>query len=215
MPSYSRLVKNRVDLWKHKYFSLRNLIVAVLALVLVLIVAPFLLIHSVQHTYDSLLFTKVDDVPVTKYAIVFGASVYEEGTTDVVRERISAAVDLLKAGKVEKLLLSGSTDDEDYNEPQQMHDLAITLGAKEEQLITDNKGDSTFVTCQRARQEYKINEAVLVTQDLHLRRALYICNSLGIKSSGYVADLQDIDYTEDAWREAIAVLKAVWEVTTN
>ena len=168
-----------------------------------------------QHTYDNLLFTKVEDVPVTKYAIVFGASVYEEGTTDVVRERISAAVDLLKAGKVEKLLLSGSTDDENYNEPQQMYELALTLGAESSQLIVDDKGDSTFITCQRAKQEFKVNEAVLVTQDLHLRRALYICNSLGIKSSGYVADLQDIDYTEDAWREATAVLKAVWEVTTN
>ena len=96
-----------------------------------------------------------------------------------------------------------------------MYELALTLGAESSQLIVDDKGDSTFITCQRAKQEFKVNEAVLVTQDLHLRRALYICNSLGIKSSGYVADLQDIDYTEDAWREATAVLKAVWEVTTN
>ena len=61
-----------------------------------------------------------DQVPPHDVAIVFGAGLRRDGTpTTVLADRVDTAVDLFRDGKVERLLMTGSTR-EGYDEPAAM-----------------------------------------------------------------------------------------------
>lgn len=133
----------------------------------------------------------INNIPPEDVAIVFGAGLRRDGTpTPVLKDRVQAGVDLYLAGKVKNLLLSGDNRFENYNEPAAMAVYAQELGMPPANILIDNEGKSTFESCWRAKDIFKIKRAVLVTQTFHLPRALYICNQLGIDASGVSADLR-------------------------
>jgi SanA protein len=127
--------------------------------------------------------------PQGKTAIVFGAGLYRDGSPSaVLRDRVQTAVELYKAGKVEKLLMSGDNSTLNYNEPGAMKKYAMQFGVPENAIVQDFAGRRTYDTCYRAKAIFGINEAILVTQDYHLPRAMYICKILGLNTIGVSAD---------------------------
>lgn len=148
-------------------------------------------------------------------AIVFGAGLWYDGSpTPVLRDRVKAAVDLYFAGKVQKLVMSGTTIGS-YNEPRAMRNYALSLGIPNEAIIQDYGGLRTYDTCYRAKYIYGLQRAILSTQNFHLPRALYICNALGVQSDGVTADLREYRQRSLFWwnlRELPATLVALWEV---
>jgi SanA protein len=157
----------------------------------------------------------VEDTSVTRVAIVFGAGLHYDGTpTPVLRDRVSTAAQLYFAGKVQKLLLSGDNRFVDYNEPGAMREYALSLGVPEEDIVLDYAGRRTYDTCYRAKAIFKLDEAVLVTQDFHLPRALITCNLLGLPSTGVSADQRTYNSASLRYwqvRELFATLVAFWE----
>jgi len=140
---------------------------------------------------ESLIYKSTAEIPTRRAAIVFGAGLQRDGTpSPVLRDRVEAAVQLYKAGKVEKILMSGDNRFVDYNEPGAMFNFAVELGVPAEDIVLDYAGRRTYDTCYRARWIFNLKEAVLVTQTYHLSRALYTCNLLGLPSIGYAADLR-------------------------
>ena len=128
--------------------------------------------------------------PEKPVAIVFGAGLTRDGRPGgVLRDRVRAAAELYFQGKVQKLLMSGDNRFVDYNEPGAMHEYAVELGVPSEAIVLDYAGRRTYDTCYRARQIFGVKEALLVTQNFHLPRALFLCNSLGVDSVGVSADL--------------------------
>jgi SanA protein len=128
------------------------------------------------------------DVPARRVAIVFGAGLTRNGgATPILRDRIQTAANLYFAGKVEKLLMSGDNSTLDYNEPAAMRDYALSLGIPAEDIVLDYAGHRTYDTCYRARAIFGVTGAILVTQQFHLPRALYLCNMLGVDGVGVAA----------------------------
>lgn len=140
---------------------------------------------------ESLIYKSTAEIPTRRAAIVFGAGLQRDGTpSPVLRDRVEAAVQLYKARKVEKILMSGDNRFVDYNEPGAMFNFAVELGVPAEDIVLDYAGRRTYDTCYRARWIFNLKEAVLVTQTYHLSRALYTCNLLGLPSIGYSSDLR-------------------------
>jgi SanA protein len=130
------------------------------------------------------------DAPALPVAIVFGAGLRRDGTpTRVLADRVSAAAELYRAGRVQRLLLTGSARGLSYDEAGAMAALAVDLGVPVDSLWVDPAGDRTMVSCQRARDIFGVTEALLVTQRFHLPRALALCDAIGIRSEGVAADL--------------------------
>jgi SanA protein len=158
----------------------------------------------------------VEDAPIHRAAVVFGAGLQRDGRpSPVLRDRVETAVQLYEAGKVEKLLMSGDNRFVDYNEPGAMRDYAIQLGVPEEDIVLDYAGRRTYDTCYRARFIFGLQEAILVTQRFHLPRALYLCNHLGVESSGAQANTRTyLRRSQIFWRirEIPATSVAFWEV---
>lgn len=191
------------------------MILRIALLILVLAVCVLLLPRLVTALYASSRVYSTAKAPVEQVAIVFGAGLWRDGSpTPVLRDRVQTAVDLYFAGKVEKLLMSGSRLGY-YNEPRAMKNYAISLGVPDEDIIIDNAGQRTYDTCYRARDIYGVQQAILITQNFHLPRALYTCNALGVRAVGVSADLRQYrQRSEIYWnlREVFATLVALWEV---
>ena len=160
--------------------------------------------------------SELEDAPAGPIAIVFGAGLRRDGRpTTVLADRVQTAVQLYKDGKVERLLLSGSAHGDHYDESKAMREHAIALGMNEDDILVDSQGDRTYLTCMRARDEFGIDNALLVSQRYHLPRALILCETLGIEVAGVAADLHTYR-AQSFWtaRESIATLRALWDAST-
>jgi SanA protein len=134
---------------------------------------------------------RLEDLPSKKVGIVFGAGITKDGRpTAVLKDRVMAAVTLYNAGKIEYLLMSGDNRFADYNEPLAMKNYAIELGVPEEKIFMDFAGRRTYDTCYRAKYIFGVDEAVLITQQFHLPRAIFLAQHLGMDVVGYASDIR-------------------------
>ena len=162
-------------------------------------------------TYSAEEYSASDAAP--RIAIVFGARVYRnERLSAMLRDRVDTAIDLYFAGKVDKLLLSGGQNGVEYDEPAAMMAHALERGVPAADLQPDYGGLRTYDSCYRAANIFQVEQAVLVTQEFHLPRALLLCDNLGIEVVGVKADRRDYAPGSIAWsetRETPALLAAL------
>ena len=86
--------------------------------------------------------------------------------------------------------MSGDHGKENYDEVNVMKKYAIDMGVKSEDIFMDHAGFSTYESIYRAKKIFGAKKVVIVTQEFHLYRALYIANKLGIKAYGVSASLK-------------------------
>ncbi len=202
--------------------TLKRLIAVLFIIGLVSLVAILALNELTRSVYANRIYANVtalpnDDQP--RIAIVFGAGLERNGgPTPILYDRVATAVDLYKAGRVSKLLLTGDNRFMDYNEPEVMRQTALQLGVPADALVLDYAGRRTYDSCFRARDIFGVKRAILVTQAFHLDRALYLCNSLGLDSIGVLADRHDYTTSSQTWwsiREAAAMAEAWLDVNVT
>jgi SanA protein len=187
-------------------------------LVIILIIGVLILglsrtitgLQAISRLYD------VQNAPQKPVAIVFGAGLTRDGRpTSVLRDRVETAAELYFTGKVKKILMSGDNRFRDYNEPGAMRAYALSLGVPDQAIVLDYAGRRSYDTCYRAKAIFGVQQALLVTQNFHLPRALYLCNALGIQADGVSADLHPYRRSvQFIWnlRELPASLTAILDV---
>jgi SanA protein len=126
---------------------------------------------------------------------------------------VTTAVELYKAGKVKKILMSGDNPTPQYDEPTAMKKYAMELGVPENDVILDFAGRRTYDTCYRAREIFEIKKAVIVSQEFHLSRSIYLCQNMDVDSIGIVANRRQY-IAENYWafREFFSVFSAWFEM---
>ena len=135
------------------------------------------------YTYSS-----VEDVPKAQVAIVPGASVLESGPSPVLRARADAAVVLYETGKVSKILVTGDNGELNHDEVTPVRKYLIAAGIPAGDIFLDHAGFDTYSSMYRARDVFDVTSAIIVTQNFHLPRALFIMRHLGIEAYGLVPD---------------------------
>jgi vancomycin permeability regulator SanA len=124
-------------------------------------------------------------VPHRTVGLVFGAGVDADGRpTPALADRLKAGIALYRAGRVDHLLLSGDNSRHDYDEVTAMRDVVLAGGVPADRITRDYAGFDTYDSCARAVSIFGVRDAVLVTQDFHLPRALYLCRHQGIDAVG-------------------------------
>ncbi|PFG42272.1 vancomycin permeability regulator SanA [Isoptericola jiangsuensis] len=148
--------------------------------------------------------------------VVLGAGLRPDGTPSTyLRRRLAAAAELWAAGAAPRVVLSGDgadrADGTPYDEPASMRDWIVGLGVPPDVLVLDREGYDTTATCRRAHDEYAVRTAVVVTQDYHLRRALFSCARAGLDATGVGVSATSVTPVQAVWwrvREVPASWKA-------
>jgi len=187
------------------------------------LILGILLIAGLPRLFTEIFsFTRIhtpESSPGAQVGIVFGAGLNRDGTpTTVLKHRVIAAAELYRAGKIQKLLMSGDNTSFDHNEPAAMLEYAISLGVPRDDIVLDYAGRRTYDTCYRAKYIFGVENALLITQRFHLPRALFTCNMLGLPSEGVNANLTRYrSFSQLVWnvREVPATLVAFWETLVS
>jgi SanA protein len=196
----------------------RHLILSITILPLTGLIC-LLLVWASIHGYDNRIITTAEAVDTSQWerprvAIVFGASVYSNGLlSPMLEDRVKTALLLYRAQKVDRILVSGDNRTLNYNEPKAMQDYLLRHSVRASDVVVDYAGRSTYETCLRAREIFGLRRALLVTQEFHLPRALYLANKLGVDAYGVVADQQEYgSLGYQLARELGAQLKAYYNI---
>lgn len=186
----------------------------------VLLAALFLVaVHNEVHRYDRRIVNEPAKLnlsawPHPRVAVVFGASVFGNGElSPVLEDRVDTAIELYRAKQIDRILVSGDNRHPSYNEPKAMLEYLVSHAVDRKDVIVDYAGRSTYETCLRAREVFKLRRVVLVTQSFHLSRALYLANELGIDAIGVPGDIKlknEVGY--QGLREWAAEVKAYFEI---
>lgn len=121
--------------------------------------------------------------------LVLGCLVHDSGEpSDMLEDRLRRGVELFKAGAGEKLLMSGDHGRVTYNEVQSMKQYAMGKGIDSSDIFMDHAGFSTYESLYRAKEVFRAKKILIVTQEYHLYRALYIAEALGMEAYGVFAD---------------------------
>lgn len=138
--------------------------------------------------------------------LVLGAGLNFDGTPGpYLRERLDTAINLYWNGYGDKLLLSGDNGQVTYNEVRSMKNYALQAGVPADDIFLDYAGFSTYESMIRAEEIFCVERAIVVTQEFHEYRALFIGNTLGMKCQGYsAAPVQSADTEALVIREFLA-----------
>jgi vancomycin permeability regulator SanA len=194
-----------------------RILLGLIALAVVGLLSVYIINLHVHSYTDQKLQTSITEIPVEeppRVAIVFGAGVRSDGSPkDALYDRIVTAVELYRAGRVRKLLMSGDNPTQQYDEPTAMKQTAMQLGVPESDIVLDFAGRRTYDTCYRAKEIFEVRKAILVTQEFHQARSLYLCNNLGVDSVGITANRRKY-LGENYWafREFFSIFSAWFEM---
>ena len=156
----------------------------------------------------------VQDSPSAYVGIVFGAAVYGDGRlSDVLKDRAKTAIELYNQESIQKILVSGDNGTHHYNEVEPTRDYLVSQGIPKNDIVLDYAGFDTYDTLYRARDVFLVEDAILITQEFHLPRAVFICQKLGMQCSGAIADKQPYIHADNyKKRESLARIKAFLEI---
>lgn len=173
-----------------------------------------LMIPIVMRTVvDDYVYRDGDSMPRAQTVLVLGASVVRGAPSPVLAARADAAIDLYQSGKASNVLVTGDSEDTTHDEVTPVRDYLLSAGIPAADIVLDRSGLDTYSSMYRARDVFAVDSIVIVTQDFHLPRALWIARALGMQAHGVVAGNRGSMY--DYVREIPASAKALMDVAVG
>ena len=137
--------------------------------------------------------------------LVLGCQVKDSGKpSDMLADRLKRGIELYENGAAPKIIMSGDHGQIEYDEVNTMKQVAIDSGIPSEDVFMDHAGFSTYESLYRAKEIFEADKIIIVTQEYHLYRALYIAEKLGIEAYGVNSDYHT--YFGQANREVREIL---------
>lgn len=192
-PKKKKLCRLRGFLGKHRlligFFAL-----VTAALMLEGGIAVLVINGGIKNAVDENILTPdaLESVGEVDCILVLGCGVKPDGTpSDMLYDRIRTACELYHAGYADKILFSGDHGQAHYDEVGAMLRVASEeFGIPLQDIFLDHAGFSTYETTARAAEVFGVEKAIVVTQEYHLYRALYLAESYGIEAYGVSASIR-------------------------
>ena len=145
--------------------------------------------YKIENSTEEFVTDKLEILPKTKVAVVLGTApnLVSGYQNYYFTYRIEAATKLYQSGKVTHFILSGDHGRKNYNEPEAMKQALIKNGIPENVIYLDYAGFRTLDSMIRAKEIFGQKEFIVVSQEFHNQRAVYIARQNGINAYGYNA----------------------------
>lgn len=158
--------------------------------------------------------SELSKLPNEKTGLLLGTSkTLSNGTPNAYFfNRIIAAAELYKSGKIQNIIVSGDNSKKDYNEPEEMKNELIKAGVPAEKIFEDFAGFRTLDSVIRAKEIFGQNSYIIISQRFHNERAVYLARKNGIEAYGYnAADVNKYAGIKTNAREKLARAKVFWD----
>ncbi|OHD14530.1 MAG: hypothetical protein A2086_14355 [Spirochaetes bacterium GWD1_27_9] len=192
----------------------KNILKILLSIFLLLIITVISINIIVIESTKKQITNDINKLSPSECALLLGARVYKDNkVSQIVYDRILKAVELYKKGLVKKILISGDHGQKSYDEVNTMKEWVIKYGVPPKDIFMDHAGFTTYESIYRAKEIFLVDNLIIVTQEFHLGRSVFIANSFGLKSQGFVADrVNYLDWFTSNFRESFARIKAFFYV---
>ncbi|WP_265429430.1 SanA/YdcF family protein [Chryseobacterium sp. YIM B08800] len=197
---------------------MKRIIKNIIKIFLLLFVAGIIFITYANWSigkYSNDFITKyLEKVPHKKTGLLLGTSkILSNGApNDYFFNRIKAATDLYKSGKIQNIIVSGDNSKKDYNEPEEMKNELIKAGVPAEKIFEDFAGFRTLDSVLRAKEIFGQNSYIIISQKFHNERGVYLARKNNIEAWGYNAeDVNKYAGLKTNAREKLARAKVFWD----
>ena len=140
--------------------------------------------QMVVNNAEGKVFSDIDSIKFNKVGLLLGTT--PQARIDRITNyffiyRIDAAEQLYKAGKIEKILISGDENSLDgVNETECMRDSLVARGVPASAIILDGKGYRTICSVVNANKVFRLKSFTVISQKFHNERAIYQAEHLGL-----------------------------------
>lgn len=143
----------------------------------------------VSNTTANKLYYDINKIPKHKTGLLLGtAKKLSNGRLNYYyKHRIDAAVELYNAGKISNIIVSGDNGTIYYDETTTMQKDLLARGIPKSKIFLDYAGFRTLDSVVRSQAIFGQNSIIIISQDFHNERAVYIAQSKGIKAIAYNA----------------------------
>ncbi|WP_140728005.1 YdcF family protein [Pseudomonas sp. Hp2] len=126
-----------------------------------------------------------DQAAQADVVIVLGAAAYDARPSPVFEERIRHGLDLYRAGYAPKLIFTGGFGGSGarFSESQVARRYALRHDVPQQDILIETVSRTTRQNLEQARalmQAHGMHRAIIVSDPLHMARALRLCRELGI-----------------------------------
>lgn len=176
---------------KHIKNSIKFGLFVIVALFAVVVISnAAVILSSRPHIYSEKDFIESHSENGGSYEaiIVLGAGIRDGKPTPLLAERLDTGIALYNLGFADKVIMSGDSEDAYYDEVGAMTEYAIERGVPPEAIIKDNFGLNTHSTVYRAKNVFEVNRYLLVSQNYHLERGVFLARALGADVTGVSCD---------------------------
>lgn len=172
-----------------------------LAIILVLGINYYVIFSTKKQIIKDNDFSNINNIDCI---LILGAKIWDDGPSPMLNDRLETGINLYKNGVAPKIIMSGDHHLPDYDEVNVMKNFAILEGIPSIDIFMDHAGLSTYDSIYRAKEIFKAQNIIIVTQEYHLYRALYIAKKLGLNAYGVSADPRE--YAGQTSREIREIL---------
>lgn len=193
----------------------KKLIILVFILFSASLLAIFGAACVIQSTTEGRTYSSVTSIPHRRVGLILGCSrtLYDGRQNLFFRNRINAAVELFRAGKVDYLLVSGDNRTKGYDEATEMRESLIRAGIPANLIYCDFAGFRTLDSVVRARDVFCQQQITIITQKFHNQRAIFIAAHNGIDAIGFnAAEVDMYNSFKTKCREQLARVKTLLDV---
>jgi uncharacterized SAM-binding protein YcdF (DUF218 family) len=130
-----------------------------------------------------------DDAVPADAIIVLGAAAYDAKPSPVFEERIRHGIDLYKRGLAPTLIFTGGYGGKGarFSESQVARRYALRQGVPDKAIMIESLSRNTHENLRQASQvmqQHNLHKAIVVSDPLHMARALRISKDIGIQAVG-------------------------------
>lgn len=159
----------------------------------ILMIAGLILVLSINEYVKktgNMYILEMESTPKVDAIIVLGARIFTNGNVSLMlKDRLDVGYDLYMGNKAEKIIVSGDHGQKEYDEVNAMKQYLKEKNIPGEDIFMDHAGFSTYESLYRARDIFQVKKAIIVTQEYHLMRAVFIARELGIEAYGVSSDM--------------------------
>ena len=170
---------------KLKKFIKTFISIIIISIIIILTINFYVILSTKNQIINKENITDLKDIDCI---LILGAGVWNNEPSPMLEDRLLKGIELYENNISPKIIMSGDHREENYDEVNTMKRYAIKKEIPSENIFMDHAGLSTYDSIYRAKEIFQAKKIIIVTQEYHLYRALYIANSLDLEAYGVSTD---------------------------